>query len=157
MRLSLKRIKRLFTPSLSRVLSKAARRGNKKFLVVWNRGLGDIPLGLYAFVDRVRHIPDASITFLTRSDLKDAFSLLEGVDIVIVPWWQRRDGTPTIPVIRDTLKTIGIVPTHYEVIMNSVDPVGELRDCWGKLIPRLKWRDDFDSLYKKFNLQHSKH
>jgi len=157
MRLSLKRIKRLFTPSLSRVLSKAARRGNKKFLVVWNRGLGDIPLGLYAFVDRVRHIPDASITFLTRSDLKDAFSLLEGVDIVIVPWWQRRDGTPTIPVIRDTLKTIGIVPTHYEVIMNSVDPAGELRDCWGTLIPRLKWRDDFDSLYKKFNLQHSKH
>ncbi len=152
------KIKRLFTPGLSKVLSKAARRGDKKFLVAWNRGLGDIPLGLYAFVDRVRrYIPDASITFLTRPELKDAFSLLEGPEVVIVPSWQRKDGTPTIPAIKDTLKTIGIDPRHYDVILNKVDPKGELRDCWGKLIPRLRWRNEYDRLWERFKLSWLKH
>lgn len=153
-----RKIKRLFTPGLNKILSRAAKRGDKKFLVAWNRGLGDIPLGLYGFVDRVRqYIPDASITFLTRPELEDAFSVVEGSEVVIVPSWQRKDGTPTIPVIKKTLKTIGIDHEHYDVILDKVDPTGELRDCWGKLIPRLRWRNEYDRLWERFKLSHLKH
>ncbi|MEW6162062.1 MAG: glycosyltransferase family 9 protein [Nitrospirota bacterium] len=134
----------------------AVRRRDKKFLVAWNRGFGDIPLGLYAFVDRVKqYIPEAEITFLTRPELEEAFRLLEGVEVIVVPSWKRKDGTPTIPVIKETLKTMGIDYKYYDVILDKVDPTGELRDYWGKLIPRLKWKDEYDNLWKRFNLQDS--
>lgn len=151
-----RKIKRLFTPGLGKILSGAAKRGDKRFLLAWNRGLGDIALGLYAFVDRVRqHIPDASITFLTRPELEDAFRLLENTEVVIVPSWQRKDGTPTVPAIKKTLETIGIDYKNYDIIMDKADPTGELKDCWGKLIPRLRWKDDYDSLSKKFDLNYT--
>lgn len=148
-----RQIKRLFTPGLGKILSIAAKQGNKKFLVAWNRGLGDTALGLYAFVDRVKqYIPEAEITFLTRPELEEVFRLLEGVDVIVVPSWKRKDGTPTVPIIKKTLETIAIDYKYYEVILDKVDPIGELKDCWGKLIPRLRWRDEYDELWKRFNL-----
>lgn len=148
-----KQIKKFFTPGLSKILSDAAKRGDKRFLVVWNRGLGDIALGLYAFADRVRqYIPDASITFLTRPELSDAFSLLGGVDVIAVPSLQRKDGTPDIPVIKDILKKIGINHKSFDIVLDKVDPKGELKDCRGRLTPRLKWRNEYDFLWKKFSL-----
>lgn len=148
-----KQLKRLRTSSLSKALTRASLRGDKHFLVAWNRGLGDIALGLYAFVDRVRqYIPEATITFLTRPDLEDAFGLLGDVNIIIVPAWKRKDGTPTIPVIKKTLETMGVNHAHYDLILDKIDPIGELKDCWGKLIPRLRWKDEYDELWKRFNL-----
>ena len=148
-----KQIRKFFTPGLNKILSTAAKRGDKRFLVVWNRGLGDIALGLYAFVDRVRqYIPDASITFLTRSELKDAFSLLGGVEVIAVPSLERKDGTPDVPTTSNILAGMGINTETFDIILDKVDPKGELKDCWGRLIPRLKWRGEYDSLLKKFTM-----
>lgn len=147
-----KKIKNIFTPGLNKILSEAAKRGDRRFLLVWNRGLGDIALGLYAFVDRVRHyIPDASITFLTRPELESAFRLLEGVDVIVMPGWQRQDGTPAVQEIKKILEKISVDCKNYDVILDKADPRGELKDSWGRLIPRLKWRPEYDNLWKKFN------
>src|SRR4029078_3737266 len=76
------------------LLKKARRDEQKRFLICWNRGLGDIPLGLYALTQRIyAYIPDASITFAPRSDLEVGFKMLStGVSVVIDPDWKR--GTP---------------------------------------------------------------
>lgn len=155
-----KQIKRLFTPGLHKTLVRASKQGKKRFLVVWNRGLGDIALGLFAFVDRVRqYIPDADITFLTRPDLEEGLGLLEGVNVIVVPFWKREDGTPSGSLTKKILKMIGINYKDYDLILNKIDPSGELRDSHGKLIPRLLWRSESDLLYRKYNLpsraQHS--
>lgn len=146
-------IKRLFTPGLTKILSRAAMRGDTRFLVVWNRGLGDIPLGLYAFVNRVKqHIPEATVTFLTRPELEEAFCLMEGVEVMVVPSLKREDGIPTPRVIKGILESMGIPQTTYDVILDKVDPTRELRDTWGSLIPKLKWKDEHDALWKRFPL-----
>lgn len=149
-----RQLKRFFMSGLNRILSKAAKRGYKRFLVAWNRGLGDIPLGLFAFVNRVKqYIPEPEITFLTRPELEDAFQLLEGVSVIVAPSWKREDGTPTISGIKKTINIMGIDQKDFDVILNKVDPKGELKDCWGKLIPALKWKNNYDTLWKNFDIK----
>src|SRR3569832_894970 len=75
---------------LDQILKKAAGQNCKTILIPWNRGMGDIALGLYAIVYRIKHyIPDAHITFLTRQDLAEPFQLLSGVEVVVDPAMKR--------------------------------------------------------------------
>ena len=150
------RIKQFFTPGLGKILSQAAMRGDKHFLVVWNRGLGDIPLGLYSFVKRVKqHIPDATLTFLTRPELEEAFRLMEGVEVIVTPLLTRGEGTPGVPAIKRILESLGIPQTNYEVFLDKVDPTRELRDAWGNVTPILQWKGEYDSLWRRFPLVES--
>ena len=72
------------------LLKRAQKNGHERFLICWNRGLGDIPLGLYALTQRIRqYIPNAQITFATRSDLADGFKMLDGVSVLVDPEWKR--------------------------------------------------------------------
>ncbi|MFA6501197.1 MAG: hypothetical protein WCT85_00250 [Parachlamydiales bacterium] len=67
-------IRKIRSNPLDKILSKAKKNNNKSFLLAWNRALGDVSLGLYAIVHRIKeYIPDAQITFIIREDLKDAF------------------------------------------------------------------------------------
>jgi ADP-heptose:LPS heptosyltransferase len=87
---------------LDSFLEKARQDNAKSFLVPWNRGLGDIALGLYAFTVRVRSfIPDARITFITRSELEEAFSLLLGTEVIGIPWLARGKPIDIHKVIKD--------------------------------------------------------
>lgn len=143
--------KKAFKKGLSEILLRASQRGDNRFLVLWNRGLGDIALGLYAFIHRVReHIPGAEITFVTRPDLREAFLLLEDVEIIVLSDLKRGDKI----TLSDLKKRLG---SEYDVILlNNVDPKGELKNCHGKLTPRLKWREEYDSLFERFKLDRSK-
>ncbi len=95
----LKRLWKKIAPNpLDSRLKKAAKQGCKSVLIPWNRGLGDIALGLYAIVKRVHEfLPDAQVTFITRPDLKDGFQLLKGVEVIIAPEWARGKQAP-LPV-----------------------------------------------------------
>lgn len=105
---------------LDRILIKALKNNHKRFLVAWNRGLGDIPLGLYALVERVKGcIHDGEITFITREELAEAFYLLDGVKVIGVQWWKREDtrtGKPTRTDIVDALDRLGL-ERSYDVII----------------------------------------
>ena len=77
-------LRKLLPNPLDKLLKKAQRENQRKILITFDRGLGDIALGLYALVFRIRSfIPEAEITFLTRSDLKEGFSLLKGVSVLV--------------------------------------------------------------------------
>jgi len=132
-----------------RLLKKAARDNRRKFLIAWNRGLGDIALGLYALVYRIKsYIPEAHITFITRKELEDAFHLLEGADVISAPWWQR--GTPVD--MEDTLKRLNIKKTDYDISLEKVNPTKWLSWQRGKLTPMLNWKEKYDEMWKRFNL-----
>ena len=61
-------------------LKKAKRKNLKNFLFAWNRGLGDIALGLYGLIHKTKKvIPDSKITFLIRENLKEGFQLLSDI------------------------------------------------------------------------------
>lgn len=130
---------RFFNP-LDRLLRRSV--GNR-FLILWNRGLGDVPLGLYALVQRIReYVPDASITFLTRGDLADVFAMLPDVNVVIANW--KRGETPQIP---------GGMRDHFDVVIEKPNPTKWLKWQLKTLTPKLHWDPTWDHLSAKFDLK----
>lgn len=132
---------------LDRLLKKAAKDQKRRILIVWNRGLGDIALGLYALVLRIKEfMPEARLTFITRPELEDAFQLLDGVEVIAVPWWER--GTPIDLV--NTLGKLQISEDHYDMIIERVNTSKWLSWQMGKIIPKLTWKTEYDGLYRRF-------
>ncbi|HSX03935.1 MAG TPA: hypothetical protein VLG76_04320 [Rhabdochlamydiaceae bacterium] len=146
-----RRVFRKIAPNpLDRLLKKAQKKNQKKFLLAWNRGLGDIPLGLYAIVYRIREfIPDCSITFVTRENLREGFSLLEGIDLLIAPKWKRGKAYS----IKEALLELGKDPAAYDVLIEYPDPTYWVKWQRGKLTPKLKWDNEWDRLWKKYDLK----
>lgn len=139
----------LFPNPFDAKLKRCAKQGGKKILLAWNRGLGDIALGLYAMVHRTREIiPQAEITFLTRENLRDGFSMLEGIKTVIAPSWKR--GEPAN--VKQALHQLGIDPKSFDLIVEKPSPTDWVRWQRGQLVPRLKWDPRHDPLWKKFDL-----
>ncbi len=124
-------------------LKRLAKRGGKRILLGWNRGLGDIALGLYAIVQRIREIiPDAEITFVTRHNLFDGFSLLEGVKTIIDPHWKRGEPYKMDPSLKKA----------YDLVIEKPSPTDWVSWQLGKIVPKLKWNPIYDSLYERFDL-----
>jgi ADP-heptose:LPS heptosyltransferase len=145
-------VRGLMGNEFDRLLKRHAKCGNRRFLVVWNRGLGDIALGMYALVQRIRtFIPDSSITFITRAELEEGFRLLDGVGVIAVPWWQRGVKSD----LCDTMKGIGIDKADYDAIIENVNPTKWLSWQIGAAAPKLVWRDECNELYKRFGLGES--
>jgi ADP-heptose:LPS heptosyltransferase len=137
---------------LDLLLKKAKKAQHRRFLICWNRGLGDIPLGLYALVYRIRQfIPDAEVTFATRADLADGFKMLEGVSTLIDSEWQR--GVPCD--VNRTLHRAGLSLSDFDLVLEHPDPTRWLMRQHGKLTPKLSWKPEWDILHERFDL-HSK-
>lgn len=125
---------------LDQALRKAQKKGHRKILIPWNRGLGDIALGLFAIVHRIRtFIPDAEITFLTRPDLAEGFTLLGGVNIKVDPSMQRK-------------KPYTVTIEGYDLVLDKADPSHWVTWQRGTLTPRLRWNPAWDMLCERFSL-----
>ncbi|MCI0381649.1 MAG: hypothetical protein L0207_01160 [Chlamydiae bacterium] len=144
-------IKEKLNPNpLDQILERAKREEKKSLLIVWNRGLGDIALGLYALCFQIRkYLPDAKITFLTRENLKEGFILLGGVEMIIAPEMDR--STPFD--LDHTLHTLGLCRTSFDLILEKPDPTRWLKWQLGKITPKLTWQKEWDHLWKKFPLE----
>ncbi len=147
----LKRLWRRYAPNpLDRVLNKAKKQGKKRILIAWNRGLGDIPLGLYAMVHRIRqYIPDAEIVFVTRQDLREGFELLYGVRCIVDLSWKRGEAVSLV----SSLEKQGIECSSLDLLIPSPDPTWWVRWQIGSLIPRLAWNSSWDHLWRKFSVE----
>lgn len=133
----------------NRILKEAKQKGATKFLIPWNRGLGDLALGLCCIVHKIRkEIPDAKVTFLTRENLKDGFSLLDQIDVIVAKDWKRGNFFD----IDNTLQSLGLKKEDFDVIIEKPDPNKWLKRSFGKYIPKLKWSDDWDLLSENFGL-----
>lgn len=142
------KIWRKFTPNpFESYLQTAKNKNQKRFLLTWNRGLGDVALGLYAMVHRIREcIPNAQITVLTRLDLKEGFSLLEGVETIAAPNWKRGETFS----LRSTLKELKLERSSFDVLIENPDPTKWCKWQLGTLVPKLKWKNEWDDLVAKF-------
>ena len=141
-------LKELLNP-LDRLLKKAKKQDHCRFLICWNRGLGDIPLGLYAFVHRIRaKVPFATVTFMTRQDLAPAFEMLKHAGVLVVPSWKRGVAFQ----VDDSLEEVGLTRSNFDVIIEKPDPTKWVSWQLGTLIPRLEWDDEWDELAEKFGL-----
>ncbi|MBF5058750.1 glycosyltransferase family 9 protein [Candidatus Neptunochlamydia vexilliferae] len=146
-------IKKLLAPfrpnPFDKLLKKMAHENKSRFLVIWNRGLGDIPLGLYALVYRIRsYIPHASVTFMTRKDLADTFTMLDNVQVIVGESWER--GKPFD--IEATLKEHQLSSNLFDVVLEKPEPTRWLKWQLGNLIPKLSWNDKWDSLADQYDL-----
>ena len=146
----LKRIIRVLLPNpFDALLKKAACRGKKSFLIVWNRGLGDIPLGIYALVWRIKQfIPLAAVTIVTRQDLLEGFELLSGVEILPIPFWTRKNRID----LDSALELYGKSKKDWDLVIESPDPTYWVQWQLGVLTPKLCWDSDWDSLCLGFDL-----
>ena len=123
-------------------LKRLAKEGGQSVAVIWNRGLGDIPLGLCAFVHRAREVvPDVRITFVTRPDLADAFRLIGDVEVVTSTKLQRGQPIPELPL------------EPYDLVFESLDPTRHLKWQRGSFTPKLEWDEGLDALTDAFPLE----
>lgn len=137
-------LKRKLLPNpLDQIIKRVSKNGQKRFLIFWNRGLGDIALGLYAIVQRIKTtIPDAEITFLIRKNLEQGFCLLQGVKVRIAPHWERGKKTEG----KNELVHLGIDSKDFDVIIDDPDPTYWVKWQLGHVVPRLKWDQKFESV-----------
>jgi len=150
-------LRKLRGNELERILARAAARspasGAPRCLVYWNRGLGDIPLGLYALFARVREVlPGAEIAVLTRADLEAAFELL-GVERVIVDRALVRDEPEGF---RRACERAGVRPRAFDVVLEWPDPTEWVAWQLGTVVPRLALKPEDGALWRKFPLDERK-
>ncbi len=141
----LKKIARKIGPNpLDRLLKRAKKKKQKRILLFWNRGLGDIALGLYAIVHQIRiYIPDAEITFVTRPNLVDGFALLGGVNVISLPGLKRGDKINLVDHIDQT---------DFDLILDNPNPTHWVDWQLGKLTPILHWQSRWDGLCENLDL-----
>lgn len=131
------------------MIRKVAKKGGTKFLLVWNRGLGDIALGLYAMVLKIRQmVPNAEITFLTRQDLFEGFSLLENVNTIIDPQMKRGSNYD----ISDAFIRLKLDDKLFDLIIEKPSPSDWVTWQRGTVVPKLKFSTEFLFLHEKFQL-----
>lgn len=142
-------IRKLRGNELERILARASARGARRSLVYWNRGLGDIPLGLYALFRRVREaLPGVEIAVLTRADLAEAFELLAIERVIVDPALVRdeREG------YRRACERTGTRPRDFDVVLEWPDPTEWVPWQLGTVVPRLALKPEHDALWRKFGL-----
>ncbi len=130
-----------------RTLARAASNPRAEFLFIWNRGLGDIALGIEALFRRIRDVvPGARIVVVTRDDLREGFVLAGADDIHVMPGLERGPPIPHHCIAAVT----GIDPARFTAIFEEFDPERWVRTLRDRYPPRLAWPPEFDARAEPF-------
>ena len=122
--------------AFERTLRDASRSGRHRFLFAWNRGLGDIALGLVPLFLRIREAdPRSRIEVVTREDLAQPFELANVDAIHVVPGLAR--GAPV---------DVSPLASRDAVVFADPDPTRWLEGRRREFPPRLRWRADWNAL-----------
>jgi ADP-heptose:LPS heptosyltransferase len=138
---------RAFGTAFDRAVERAKDDSRTRFLFFWNRGLGDIALGLVPLFLRLRdEIHGARIEVITREELRTAFELA-GVDkLYVVPNLVRE----ALIDIDAASESLGFELADFAAVFDYPDPnrwlVGQRR----RYPPRLAWIARWDSLVDRF-------
>ncbi len=151
-RFSIKRLRRVvadrfYGTPFDRALTLAAKNGQRDFVFGWNRGLGDIALGLVPLFARIRaRDPGSRITLVTRPDLAQMAALAAADDVVIVPGLER--DAPLDPLREASAH--GIAFRGDPVIFAEADPTRWLDGQRKSFPPRLAWKPAYNGLARRF-------
>lgn len=134
---------RLRGTAFDRALQHAARTGRRRFVFGWNRGLGDIALGLVPLFMQVRAaIPAAHITVFTRDDLAQGL-VLAGCDAVhVIPGLARG----TAIDVAAAAAALGLHLSADAVVFADPDPTRWLDGRREDYPPVLHWQPQHDAL-----------
>jgi ADP-heptose:LPS heptosyltransferase len=134
---------RTFGTEFDRALARARTDSRKRFLFFWNRGLGDIALGLVPLFLRIRaELPGAKIEVVTREELRQAFDLV-GIDGLHVIRDLQREARVRLAVAAPGL---GIALDRYCAIFEYPDPNRWLVGRRHEFPPALPWIRAWDPL-----------
>lgn len=141
--------RRFFPNPFDAMLDRLEKKKGKRIVIAWNRGLGDIALGLYAMVLRIHEkIENPEIFFVTRPNLQQGFSLLEKVTTIIDFDWKRGDKI----CLQKSLKKLGMDPKEFDLVIENPSPTDWVYWQRGKVVPKLRWDPSWEDLWKKFGL-----
>ena len=122
--------------AFDRTLRDAVRSGRHRFVFGWNRGLGDIALGLVPLFLRIREAdPCARIEVVTREDLAQPFELA-GVDAIHV----------VASLARGQPVDLSSIAGPDAVAFADPDPTRWLEGRRREHPPRLSWRPQWNAL-----------
>lgn len=146
-RFNVKRVGRLLADrvrgdAFDRALAAAVHDGRSDFVFGWNRGLGDIALGLCPLFARIRsRIAGATITVFTRADLTDALHLTDADRVVAVPGLVR--GAPVD--LAAAAATTGAIIAAGALRFADPDPTRWLDGRRTEHPPVLRWDAAYDA------------
>jgi len=149
---SIKRLRRVVADRLhgtpfDRTLALAARTGQRDFVFGWNRGLGDIALGLVPLFARIRaRCAGSRIVVVTRPDLAEMAALAAIDDVVIVEGLTRDDPLDPLSVALAR----GLTFRGEPVVFANADPTRWLDGQRARFPPRLVWKPAFNALARRF-------
>lgn len=151
---SIKRLRRVVADRLhgtpfDRALALAGQTGQRDFVFGWNRGLGDIALGLVPLFLRIRaRCAGSRIVLVTRPDLADMAALAAVDDVVIVEGLLRDAPLDPVPAARAR----GFCFHGEPVVFADPDPTRWLDGQRTSFPPRLAWSPAFDALAGRFGM-----
>ncbi len=140
---------RLYGTPFDRALALAERSGQREFVFGWNRGLGDIALGLVPLFARIRaRFPGSRIVLVTRPDLADMAALAAVDDVVVVAGLARDQPLDPLRVARAQ----GIAFQGAPAVFADPDPTRWLDGKRTTFPPRLAWSPSLDALAARFEI-----
>jgi len=130
-----------------RALARAAREKRDRVVFYWNRGLGDIALGLVPMFARAKaRLAGAAIEVVTRAELAEPFRLTDASAIHVVPGLERGEpigaGTACARLAAD--------PRVGALAIDEPDPTRWLAVARDPAPPRFRWSAEFDALAAPF-------
>jgi ADP-heptose:LPS heptosyltransferase len=144
---------RAFGTDFDRTMARARGDGRARFLFFWNRGLGDIALGLVPLFRRIRaDKPGAAIEVVTREELRSAFEMT-GVDAIHVIPRLAREARVELP---RACAALGIDLAGFAATFDYPDPNRWLEGRRAEHPPVLAWQPAWDSLAGRFDIPRRK-
>ena len=132
-----------FGTPFERALAHGRRNPGEGVLMLWNRGLGDIALGVVPLMLAARDaLPEAPITVLTRADLAAPFALTPASRVIPVPGLQRGASMD----LEAACERVGIDAKAFGVVLAAPDPSRWLAHGRDPRPTRLSWRPEWDAL-----------
>ena len=134
---------RAFGTAFDRALARAQRDPRKRFLFFWNRGLGDIALGLVPLFDRIRsQSPQARVAVITREELRIPFELAGTDEVHVLPGLAREARVD----IAGACAALGLDAKSFAVVFDYPDPNRWLEGRRRDFPPKLRWNGAWDAL-----------
>jgi len=127
---------RLRGNDFERALRAARSTGSHHYVFCWNRGLGDVALGLAPLFARIRaQDADGRITVFTRAELAEMFMLAGVDDLHVVAGLQR--GAPIDPNAAAAQAGVALSPSA--TVFTDPDPTQWLVGRRQAICPSLRW------------------
>lgn len=126
-----------------RALADGVRRQYTRVVFYWNRGLGDIALGLVPmFARAAARLPHARLEVVTRAELAEPFRLTAARAIHVVPGLERAERISAATACA----RLPADPRQGALAIDAPDPTRWLAIARHPAPPRFHWSAEFDAL-----------